>query len=65
MISSKVAACTSQLVEFNGHQSTCEWLTGLEDKSQQKQIYQILSVVYWKLASLLIELSIDDENCSL
>ena len=40
-------------------------LTGLRSKPQQKQICQHLAVVYWQLVSLLMELSIDGENCSL
>ena len=37
VISSKMAACTSQPVGFNGHPSTHECLTGLRNKFQQKQ----------------------------
>ena len=37
----------------------------LRNKPQQKQTYQHLTVVYWQLFSLLMELSIDSENCSL
>ena len=65
VISSKVVACTSQPVAFNGHPSTCGRLTGLRNKPQQKQTCQHLAVVYWQLVSLLMELSIDCENCSL
>ena len=65
MISSKVFTCTSQPVAFNGHMSTHERLTGLRNKPQQKQTCQHLAVVYWQLVSLLMELSIDGENCSL
>ena len=36
-ISSKLAASTSQPVVFNGHLSTRGHLTGLKNKSQQKQ----------------------------
>ena len=65
VISSRVVACTSQPVAFNGHPSTGGRLTGLRNKPQQKKICQHLAVVYWKLVSLLMELSIDGENCSL
>ena len=66
VISSKVVACTSQPVAFNGHLSTRGCLTGLRNKPQQKQTCQHLAVVYWQLViSLLMELSIDSENCSL
>ena len=65
MISSRVVACTSRPVAFNGHPSTRGRLTGLRNKPQQKQICQHLAVVYWQLVSLLMELSIDGENCSL
>ena len=34
-------------------------------KPQQKQTCQHLVVVYWQLVSLLMELTIDGENCSL
>ena len=65
VISSRVIACTSQPVAFNGHPSTRGRLTGLRNKPQQKQTRQHLAVVYWQLVSLLMELSIDGENCSL
>ena len=65
VISSRVVACTSQPVASNGHPSTRGRLTGLRNKPQQKQTCQHLAVVYWQLVSLLMELSIDDENCSL
>ena len=65
VISIKVVACTSQPVSFNGHPSTRGRLTGLRNKPQQKQTSQHLAVVYWQLVSLLMELSIDGENCSL
>ena len=64
-ISSKVAACRSQPVAFNRHSSTCEHLTGLINKPQKKQTCELLAVVYWLIVSLLMELSIDNENCSL
>ena len=60
VISSKVVACTSQPVVFNGHLSTCGRLTGLRNKPQQKQTCQHLAVV-----CLLMELSIDRDKCSL
>ena len=63
VISSKVVACTSQPVAFNGHPNTRGRLTGLRNKPQQKQTSQHLAVVYWQLVSLLMELSIDGENC--
>ena len=65
VISSRVVACTSQPVAFNGHLSTRGRLKGLRNKPQQKQTCQDLAVVYWQLVSLLMELSIDDEKCSL
>ena len=65
VISSRVVACTSQPVAFNGHPSTHGRLTGLRNKPQQEQTSQHLAVVYWQLVSLLMELSIDSENCSL
>ena len=65
VISSRVVACTSRPVAFNGHPSTRGRLTGLRNKPQQKQTCQHLAVVYWQLVSLLMELSIDGENCSL
>ena len=69
MISSKVVACTSQPVAFSGHPSkhpsTSGRLTGLRNKVQQKQTCQHLAVVYWQLVSLLMELSINGENCYL
>ena len=65
VISSKVVACTSQPVAFNGHQSTRGHLTGHRNKPQQKQTSQHLAVVYWQLVSLLMEQSIDSENCYL
>ena len=65
VISSRVVACTSRPVASNGHPSTHGRLTGLRNKPQQKQSCQHLAVVYWQLASLLMELSIDGENCSL
>ena len=65
VISSKVVACTSQPVAFNGHPNTRGHLTGLRNKPQQKQTCQHLAVLYWQLVSLLMELSIDGENCSL
>ena len=65
VISSKVNVCTSQPVAFNGHPSTGRCQTGLRNKLQQKQTWQHLAVVYWQLVSLLMELSIDGENCSL
>ena len=45
VISSKVAACTSQPVAFSGHLSTGECLPGLRNKLQQKQTSQVLTVV--------------------
>ena len=57
--------CTSRPVASNGHPSTRGRLTGLRNKPQQKQTSQYLAVVYWQLVSLLMELSIDGENCSL
>ena len=36
VISSKVAACTRQLVAFSGHSSTLGHLTGLRNKPQKK-----------------------------
>ena len=65
VISSKVVACTNQPVAFNGHPSTRGRLTGLRNKPQQEQTSQHLAVVYWQLVSLLMELSIDSENCYL
>ena len=65
VISSRVVACTSRPVAFNGHPSTRGRLTGLRNKPQQKQTCQHLAVVYWQLVSLLMELSIDGVNCSL
>ena len=65
VISSRVVACTSQPVAFNGHPSTRGCLIGLRNKPQQKQTCQHLAVVYWQLVSLLMELSIDGEKCSL
>ena len=65
VIFSKVVACTSQPVAFIGHSSTRGCLTGLRNKPQQKQTCQHLAVVYWQLVSLLMELFIDGENCSL
>ena len=65
VISSKVVACTSQPVAFNGHPNTHGCLIGLRNKPQQKQTCQHLVVVYRQLVSLLMELSIDGENCSL
>ena len=65
VISSRVVACTSQPVAFNGHPSTRGRLTGLRNKLQQKQTCQNLAVVYWQLVSLLMELSIDGEKYSL
>ena len=65
VISSRVVAYTSQPVAFNGHPSTHGRLTGLRNKPQQKQTCQHLAVVYWQLVSLLMELSIDGEKCSL
>ena len=62
VISSRVVACTSQPVAFNGHVITHGCLTGLRNKPQQKQTHQHLVVVYWQLVSLLMELSIDDET---
>ena len=44
VISSKVAACTSQL---DGHLSTHGHLEGLRNKPQQKQTHQHLSVAHW------------------
>ena len=58
VISSRVVACTSQPVAFNGHPSTRGRLTGLRNKLQRKQTCQHLAVVYWHLVSLLIKLSI-------
>ena len=65
VISRRVVACTSRPVAFNGYPSTRGHLTGLRNKPQQKQTCQYLAVVYWQLVSLLMELSIDGENCSL
>ena len=65
VIFSRVVACTSQPVAFNGHPSTRGRLTGLRNKPQQNQTCQHLAVVYWQLVSLLMELSIDGEKCSL
>ena len=65
VIYSKVVACTSQPVAFNGHPSIHGRLTGLRNKPQQKQTCQYLAVMYWQLVSVLMELSIDGENCSL
>ena len=45
-ISSKVAACISQPVAFNGHMSTRVHLIGLRHKPQQKQTHQHLAEVY-------------------
>ena len=45
--------------------STRGRLIGLRNKPQQKQTCQHLAVVYWQLVSLLMELSIDGEKCSL
>ena len=56
---------TSQPVAFSGHPTTRGRLTGLRNKPQQKQTCQHLAVVYWQLVNLLMELSIDYENCSL
>ena len=58
VISSRVVACTSQPVAFNGHPSTRVRLTGLRNKPQQKQTCQHLAVVYWRLVSLLMELAL-------
>ena len=65
VISSRVVACTSQPVAFNGQPSIRGRLTGLRNNPQQKQTCQHLAVVYWQLVSLLMELSIDSEKCSL
>ena len=65
VISSKIVACISQPVAFNGHPSTRGCLTGLRNKPQQTQTCQNLAVVYWQLVGLLMELSIDSENYSL
>ena len=65
VISSRVVACTSRPVAFNGHPSTRGRLTGLRNKPQQKQTCQHLAVVYWQLVSLFMELSFHGENCSL
>ena len=46
MIFSRVIACTSQPVAFNGHPSIRGRLTGLRNKPQQKQTCQHLAVVY-------------------
>ena len=69
VIISKVATCTSWQVACNGHPSTCGHLTGLWNKSYEKQILEkadqsILGsgVV---VNSLLMELSIGDEKHSL
>ena len=64
-ISSKVAVCivyTNQPAAFS---ETRRHLTDLRHKPQPKQTHQLLAVVYWQLVSLLMELFIDDENCSL
>ena len=63
VISSKVVAYTSQPVTFDRHSSTHEDLTGLRNKPQPRQTHQHLAVVYWQLVILLMELSIDNENC--
>ena len=47
------------------HPSTCGRLTGHRNKPQQRQTCRHLAVVYWELVSLLMELSIHSENCSL
>ena len=65
VISSEVFAYTRQPVAFNGQLSTSGCLTGLRNKPQQKQTYQHLAAVYLQLVSLLMELSIDSEKCSL
>ena len=65
VILSRVVACKSRPVAFNGHPSTRGRLTGLRNKPQQKQTCQHLAMVYWQLVSLFMELSIDGENCSL
>ena len=65
VVSSRVVACISQPVAFNGDPSTRGCLTGLRNKPQQKQTCQHLAVVYWQLVSLLMEVSIDGKNCSL
>ena len=44
VISSRVVACTSRPVAFNGHPSTRGRLTGLRNKPQQKQTCQHLAV---------------------
>ena len=44
------------------HPSTHGRVTGLRNKPQQKQTCQHLTVVYWQLVSLLMELSIDEKN---
>ena len=64
VISSRVVACTSRPVVSNGHLSTRGRLTGLRNKPQLKQTCRHLAVVYWQLVSLLMELSIDGENCT-
>ena len=44
MIFSKVAACTSQPVEFSEHPSTLGHLIGLRNKPQKKQTNQVVAV---------------------
>ena len=42
------------------------WMSDRPQKqASAKQTCQHLAVVYWQLVSLLMELSIDGENCSL
>ena len=65
MIFSKVAACTSKPVALNEHPSTRGRLTGLRNKPQKKQTSQLVAVVLWQSVSLLIEVSIGDEERSL
>ena len=45
VISSKVAAYSSQPVAYNGHLSVCGHLTGLRNKSQRNQTSQLF---FWQ-----------------
>ena len=54
--SSKVAACISQSVPFNGHPSIALWSTDRPQKqATTKATHELLMVVHWWLVSSLIK----------
>ena len=55
--SQKVGCLYKPISGIYGHPNTHEYLTGFRNKPRQKQTHEVLQVVFWQLARLLMELS--------